>query len=434
MKRIIKLFTAALAFSLALPTFAQELRTSYFMDHSLFRHQMNPALLEDPYFSILSGNINAGTTGNIGARDFIYKLEGNPDYPLTTFMNPNVSADEFLGKLHKTNRLDAYVNFNVLSVGFKAFGGTNLIEANIRSNTNVVLPYELFEFAKTTGAKEHYDLSQFGGRSQNYFEFALGHAHNIGKKVRVGAKAKFLLGAAYFDIGANQFDATLNQDEWKIQTDGQMNLAYFGYTPELGKGVAVDLGVTYKPIENLTISAGVTDLGMIKWRAMKGTFNKEFTFDGFEEIKVGENSNGNNIEDEFQQIGDDLEELVEYTDEGEVDVKQNLTPTVNAAVQYALPTYDKLSFGLLYTGRIGGLYTWHQGMFVANIRPVKWLEIAANCAYSSTGFTYGGAISWRAKHFNLYVGADRIVGKLSKQYIPLDHTNSSVNVGVAFPL
>ena len=73
-------------------------------------------------------------------------------------------------------------------------------------------------------------------------------------------------------------------------------------------------------------------------------------------------------------------------------------------------------------------------MFVANIHPVKWLEIAANCAYSSTGFTYGGAISWRAKHFNLYVGADRIVGKLSKQYIPLDHTNSSVNVGVAFPL
>lgn len=433
MKRIIRLFTAALAFSLALPTFAQELRTSYFMDHSLFRHQMNPALLEDPYLSILSGNINVGTTGNIGAKDFIYKLEGNPDYKYTTFMNPSVSADEFLGKLHKTNRVDAYVNVNLLSVGFKAFGGTNLIEANVRSNTNAVLPYELFEFAKTTGAKEHYDLSQFGGRTQNYLEFALGHAHNIGNKVRIGAKAKFLLGAAYFDISADQFDATLNQDEWKIQTDGQMNVAYMGYTP-FGKGVAVDLGVTYKPIENLTISAGVTDLGMIKWRAMKGTFNKEFTFDGFEEIKVGENSNGNNIEDEFQQIGDDLKELVEYTDEGEFDVKQNLTPTVNAAVQYALPTYDKLSFGLLYTGRVSGLYTWHQGMFVTNIRPVKWLEIAANCAYSNTGFTYGGAISWRAKHFNLYVGADRIISKLSKQYIPLNHTNSNVNIGVAFPL
>ena len=433
MKRIIRLFTTALAIALTLPTYAQELRTSYFMENSLFRHQMNPALLEDPYLSILTGNINVGTTGNIGAKDFIYELKDNPDYKYTTFMNPTVNAEEFLNKLHKNNRVDAYVNFNLLSVGFKAFGGTNLIEANLRSNTNVALPYELFEFAKTTGAKEEYDLSRFGGRSQNYLEFALGHAHNIGQKVRIGAKAKFLLGVAFADISANQFKATLNQDKWQIQTDAQMHLGYLGYTPA-GMGLAVDLGVTYKPIEHLTLSAGVTDLGMIKWKPLKGTFKKEFTFDGFEDIKVGNSGTGNNIEDEFDQIAGDLEELIEYTDEGEVTLTHNITPTINAGVEYALPTYDKLRFGLLYTGRIDGLYTWHQGMFAANIRPVKWFELSANCAYSNTGFTYGGAISLKAKRFNFYVGADRIISKVSKQFIPLDHTNSSVNVGIAFPL
>ncbi|MBQ2120991.1 MAG: hypothetical protein II199_00690, partial [Bacteroidaceae bacterium] len=93
MKRIIRLFTTALAIALTLPTYAQELRTSYFMENSLFRHQMNPALLEDPYLSILTGNINVGTTGNIGAKDFIYELKDNPDYKYTTFMNPTVNAE-----------------------------------------------------------------------------------------------------------------------------------------------------------------------------------------------------------------------------------------------------------------------------------------------------------------------------------------------------
>lgn len=66
---------------------------------------MNPALIDGPYVSFpFMGNINVGATGNMGYKNFIYKLEGNPLYDQTTFMSPTVSASDFLGGLHDKNR------------------------------------------------------------------------------------------------------------------------------------------------------------------------------------------------------------------------------------------------------------------------------------------------------------------------------------------
>lgn len=49
---------------------------------------MNPALIDAPYVSFpFMGNINVGATGNMGYKNFIYKLEGNPLYDQTTFMS-----------------------------------------------------------------------------------------------------------------------------------------------------------------------------------------------------------------------------------------------------------------------------------------------------------------------------------------------------------
>ena len=201
MKRMyLKIMSAALLLSVSMGATAQEFRTSYFMKTSNLHHQMNPALLENPYFTTpVLGNINVGTTGNIGYKNFVYKLDGNLEYKQTTFMHPSVTVSQFLGDLSSKNRLDIYVNINILSVGFKVFGDANLLELNVRSNTNVSLPKELFELMKLTGAREHYSINDLGIRSQNYAELVIGHSRDINDKLRVGAKLKFLLGAAYAD-------------------------------------------------------------------------------------------------------------------------------------------------------------------------------------------------------------------------------------------
>ena len=156
---------------LALPAAAQtEVSTTYFMNSSTSRHDINPALLDKPYVSmplLPLGDFSVGTTGNIGLKKFVYKM--GPDWQgygengntLTTFMHPNVDAGEFLGGLKDKNRLSLNLKYQLFGFGFKAFGGINSVELNVRSNTNLCLPKTLFEFMKNIGSQE-YDITNLG--------------------------------------------------------------------------------------------------------------------------------------------------------------------------------------------------------------------------------------------------------------------------------
>ena len=462
MKKIIQNTVAVLTMALTTsPVLAQEFRSSYFMQTSNFRHQMNPALLDSAYMSLpFFGQFNVGTTGNMGLEKFVYKLSGNPKYDQTTFMSPTVSSSEFLGKLKSKNRADVYVNYNLFSVGFKAFQGLNLVELNARSNTNVRLPYELFEFMKTTGAKEHYQLKDIGLRSQTYLEFALGHTRKVNKQLTVGGKMKFLLGAAYADFNVEQLDVTMNGEMWRIQGQAELNAAVlksqFSYKegkndPKTGRkrveglddvsfslpgfGMAFDLGAAYKINEDWTVSAGLTDLGFIHWSKTKqATSSGDYIFAGFNKIKVeGAEAGSKKLGDQFEDLGDDLSDMFSLYDNGEKGKTQALAATLNLGAEYTLPSYRPLRFGFLFTSRIHGAYSYHQGMFSVNIRPVKAIEASLNTTVSSSGWMAGAAVSFKAPHFNFYVGADRFLGKLSKQYIPLSNFNSNITFGMTIP-
>lgn len=466
MKKSLRYMAAALTMAAAiLPTSAQELRTSYFMETSNYRHQMNPALLDSPYVGLLFSNINIGMTGNIGAKQFIFDTNGLPgytgNYRYTTFMDPNVDAKTFLNKLHDKNRFDLYLNYNLFSVGFKAWGGVNLLELNLRSNTNLTLPKGLFEFAKTAGEKEHYEFGGLGMRTQNYMELALGHSRDINKQWRVGGKLKFLIGAAYADFTADNVTLDMTEDAWRIQSNAQVKasllksdvihedpsknsadgrprvkeLDNFGFSLP-GFGMALDLGVTYKPIDNLTLSAAITDLGFISWKNTHHASSQgDYTFDGFNNIYIGSDKDQTeDIDDQFDQIGDDLEEMFSVYDDGTKTATQALAATLNVGAEYKLPAYDKLKFGFLYTSRIHGKYSWHQGMLNVGVRPVKWFECNVNGAVTSTGVTAGGMLSLKAPHFNFYIAADRFVSKMGKQGVPLNSSNGNITFGMTFPL
>lgn len=462
MKNIFNKYSLA---ATALATFAlcaeaQESRTSYFMETSSFRHQMNPALLDAPYKSVLLGNINVGTTGNVGLGNFIYKTEGNSKYDYTTFLNPAISSSAFLGDLEDNNRMDLYLNYNIFSCAFKAFGGMNLVELNMRSNTHLALPYEFFEFAKTAGEKENYQIKDLGVNTSNYAELAFGHARNINDKLRVGGKVKVLLGVAYADMNVDHMDITMNGDAWRINANTEVQAAIMNTPLEFepahknapdgrrrvkglddisfglpGFGLALDLGATYKLTDDLTLSAGITDLGFIGWsKTQKASSKGDYTFDGFEKFRVNSSDKSTDrLGPQLEDLGDDLEEMFSVYHDGETSVSQMLAATINAGAEYTLPVYNKLSFGALYTGRINGLYSWHQGMISANYRPWKWLEVNANTAFSSTGTTFGGAVNMHLGVAKLYIGADRLFGDVSKEFIPIDDMNGQINVGITVP-
>ncbi len=464
MKNIFKNTAVILLAATAMGTSAQELRSSYFMQTSVNRHQMNPALLDSAYIGVpFLNNINIGATGNVGMGKFVYK-SNKPGYDLTTFMSPEVSSGEFLGGLHNKNRADVYINYNLFSMGFNAFKGMNVVELNLKSNTSVSLPYELFEFMKTAGAREHYSFENIGARTENYIELALGHSHQINDRLKVGAKVKFLFGAAYADFSVDQMDVTMNGDQWRIKANAQLNAALldskFSYDddkdpavndPERGNkidgiddvsfslpgfGMAFDLGATYKVMDNLTVSASITDLGFIRWKNVnKASSHGDYTFDGFDDIWVSGENDGNKIGDQFEDLGDDLNRMFSVYDDGQGSKTQAIAATINLGAEYTMPFYDKFRVGFLYTSRIHGLYSFHQGMLSATVRPLKWIEVNLNTSGSSTGWQLGGMLSFYVNKFNFYLASDRmILGKVGKQYIPLNRLNTNVSLGFNIPM
>lgn len=461
-----------LAAMLSLSAAAQtELTTSYFLESSTSRHDINPALLDKPFVSmpIFMGDFNIGTTGNLGLKNFVYKMqptwqgyeEGGNN--LTTFMHPEVDANEFLGNLKTNNRLSVNLKYQLFGFGFKGFGGINSVELDIRSNTNVSLPKTLFAFMKSTGDQQEYDINNIGLRTENYAELGLGHSHKINDKLTVGGKVKLLFGLAYADIASkDNIHFQLTEDKWaasgRIEGVASIMATQFKMSdkvdPETGRprvdglddfkgglggfGLGFDLGATYKVMDDLTVSAALTDLGFINWKdaehmSSAGSWEFEgFGKNGREDILV--NNDNRDLGDQFEDLGDELGDAFAMYHDGTKSTTHALAATLSLGADYTLPVYRKLHFGFLYQSRMAGRHSYHQGRFSANVAPVKWFDAAVSMAFTSTGVQGGLAASLHAKHFNLTIGTDRFFGKLSKQGIPLNRANSNVAIGLSFPL
>lgn len=439
---------------------AQELRTSYFQQTSNYRHQMNPALLQDPHIGVLLGNIHVNSTGNMGYRDFIYPLENNQLYTQTTMMHPDISAQEALKRFDENNRADVYLNYNLFSIAFRGFKGVNLVELNIRSENHVALPYQLVQFVKSPGARQQYDLKGIGARTQNYAELALGHTRDINEKWRVGGKIKLLLGVGYADLDAQQLDVTMNGDKWTVNGDVRLKAALSKTTltnhpekkapdgrPRIDKisvdfnggingiGIGADIGAVYNPNSSWSLSASITDMGFIQWKKVENASSAgSYTFEGFENINVkGEDNTGQDIGEQFENIGKDLENLFAICNDGQSKHRSSLAATVNIGAQYTIPSYPRLRLGYLLSQRLGK-YNYHSSMISANWRPAKWFEANLSTALTSTGLTAGAVIDFHARHFNFFIGCDAFPGKVSKYYIPLNNTNTGISMGMSFPL
>ena len=218
-----KITVMATLLAASLGTTAQELRTTYFMQTSDLRHEMNPALLDHSYVSFpLLGNMNIGTTGNFGAKTFIFDMEptwenyGVNGRTKTTFMHPDVDAGKFLDGLKNNNRMGVNLKYQVFGFAFKAFGGFNSVDLNLRSTTNISMPKSLFEFMKETGSKTDYRISKLGARTENFAELGLGHSHKVNEQWTVGGKLKLLFGLGYANFNSDRIDLHLDDDYWRV--------------------------------------------------------------------------------------------------------------------------------------------------------------------------------------------------------------------------
>lgn len=434
---------------------AQDFESAYFTDGFLYRYQMNPALgNEKSFFSMPGlGNLNIGMDGTLHLKDVFYNVNGKT----TTFLNPAVNAQDFLKNIGDNSRLYTDNKIGILATGFKAFKGYNTISINVRANAGLHAPHALFSMLKEGLTNKVYDISDVGVMARGYVEVGLGHSHKINDRLRVGATLKVLVGAGDVDARFNNAHLTLGEDSWTALVNAEINSSVKGlsYKHDInedtnreyvngfdfdspgvnGFGFAVDLGAEYRLLDDLYLSASVTDLGFIKWdnNLAASTNGDQIVNTDKYTFNVDDNAT-NSFDNEFDKIKDDLSALYQLNDMGDIGSRTTmLGATMRIGAEYKLPVYRPLSFGLLNTTRFQGRYTWTDFRLSANIAPVKCFSAGANLSAGTFGMGFGWIVNFHTTGFNLFVGMDHLMGKLAKQYVPLS-SNASVSFGINFPL
>ena len=450
----------------SLHAMAQQLNSAYFTNDYKFRHTMNPAYgNEQNYVSMPGfGNVNVSTMGNFGYEDVIFD---NPMFPstskdrLTTFMNPYISTPDALKGFNSgDNKILGDVSITVLSAGFKGFGGYNTIELNARTSFGMSMPYELFEFAKNTGNRT-YNIGNISANGQAFAELAFGHSRQINEKLRVGAKVKLLFGAGRGDVNIDNVKADLAADDkWTVSGHAKSEVSVKGFTYKTeekeykeegrgtyqyvndvdvdgaglgGFGLAFDLGGVYKINNDFTVSAALLDLGFIKWSNNMVAVNggEEFVFNGFHDVAVNEDRGGSTLSMQGDKYADQLADFANLQDKGDEGGRTTgIGATLNLGCEYTLPVYRKITFGVLSSTRFRGDYSWTEARVSANWTPLKWIDGGVNMAFGSYRNSFGWVLNFHPKGYNFYVGMDHTLGKVSKEFIPLN-SNAAVSVGMS---
>lgn len=448
-KRIVLAGMAAVAAAAGVS--AQNLNSAYFTDGYLYGYQLNPAFGNEKNFVAIPaiGNMNFGVSGTLHLKNVLYNVNGKT----TTFLNPAVDANQFLNDLGTSNRIGTDIRLNILSAGFKAWGGYNTISLGVRANVNAKLPRELFKMLKQGVENETYDISDVRANATAWAEIGLGHSRKINDRIRVGGTLKFLLGGANIDAKFDRAELQLTDNSWKAVTDANLRASVKGltykqdvndrtghkYVSDLdvdgtglnGFGMAVDLGATYKINKDWTVSAALLDLGFISWNNnMLASTNGEQKFDSDLYTFNVDGDAPNSFSDEFDKMKDDLSALYELNDMGDQGGRTTmLGATLNVAAEYVFPCYRKLSFGALSSTRIQGDFSWTDFRISANVAPVKVFSAGVNMGVGTFGCSFGWILNLHCPGYNLFLASDHTPGKLAKQGAPLS-SNANISFGM----
>ena len=463
---------------------AQFLRTSYFMEGTHYRQQLNPALTPTKgYFNLpVIGAVNAtvGST-SLGYQDIIDIIDDGDDF---------YTKPDFMNRLKDNNKLNVNFSTEILSAGW--YKGKNFWSFNIglRTDIGANLTKNMFTFLNEMETVEenwrnsNYDISGQQLNINAYTEIGLGLSRQINSRLTVGARVKALLGIGNMELKLNRvaMSANLPSDQqinqwssesyWNSMTPSQAAQAaqelkdkFNNYHANLtvgaelkssfkglelqeeegkdyvtdfdfdsgklgiaGYGFGIDLGASYKILDNLTVSASVLASANPDPIDIKGS-----TY-----ANMVDPNNPNTVMNAVNQLQNDAQGYMDRVTNGDVldydmlqlevsDAKESrksrLASILVLGAEYGFFN-NKLAVGVLSTTRFVQPDALTELTFSANYRPKSWFNVALSySAIQSAGKSFGLGL----KLGPLFVGTD---------YMFLGKNSNSVNgfVGVSIPL
>ena len=477
---------------------AQFLRTSYFMEGTHYRQQLNPALTPTKgYFNLpVIGAVNAtvGST-SLGYQDIIDIIDDGDDF---------YTKPDFMNRLKDNNKLNVNFSTEILSAGW--YKGKNFWSFNIglRTDIGANLTKNMFTFLNEMETVEenwrnsNYDISGQQLNINAYTEIGLGLSRQINSRLTVGARVKAILGIGNMELKLNRvaMSANLPSDQqinqwssesyWNSMTPSQAAQAaqelkdkFNNYHANLtvgaelkssfkglelqeeegkdyvtdfdfdsgklgiaGYGFGIDLGASYKILDNLTVSASVLDLGFISWSKSStkiASANPDpIDIKGSTYANMVDPNNPNTVMNAVNQLQNDAQGYMDRVTNGDVldydmlqlevsDAKESrksrLASILVLGAEYGFFN-NKLAVGVLSTTRFVQPDALTELTFSANYRPKSWFNVALSySAIQSAGKSFGLGL----KLGPLFVGTD---------YMFLGKNSNSVNgfVGVSIPL
>jgi hypothetical protein len=388
-----------------------------------------------------------------------------------TFLHPDGDKDKFLNNFGKANYVSADVSTNIASFGFRSENMYFSFDITQKVNSRFSYPGDIIRLAlEGNELDDEFDLSSLGASIMTYTEFSMGVSHKINDMITFGYRGKLLFGGANISTKKSDIKLTTSFDNWTIDSKYNLNVSVPGliinrdsagnfdfdnlemdedsqasdYISSItgNFGLGLDLGIHIKPIENLTLSASILDLGYIRWKSF--TYNlvqdTRFVFDpevAFEQSDSGVVVKFWNDTDLGDAILDSLESsFVDNNSETETAYTTFLPAKIYLGVKYDI--IDEISVGLLsrseiYKGRIR-----EQLSLSANFYPLPMVAATFNYTIMNRTFdNFGMGLALKAGPFNWYIISDNIPLVYAREVnsdIILPYKARVVNLRIGFNL
>ncbi len=473
MKRIVySLTTLAITASLciqALPVKAQQVNSLYFLEKTPFHTKWNPAMA--PSRSGIGGpgsSMGFSFHSDLAFSDIFYpSADGSKLLNLLHPDLPQTDRDAFLSNMGESANFGSTMNMDLFNLGLKLGKAYITIGSSMSNDFGIGMPKDFFKLFMNGpgGAGGTLDLKSMNINAMSYIKTGIGLSLKLGDKLSVGATANYLAGLSDIRLGFDQFSVNTSGSAWTVNTKGNLrviapefiNLQYdnedyldfnnmdqtiddsyfssfmdnvssdpMGTLPIAGSGLSLDLGLTYKPLNFLTISAAVLDFGSIKWKQEcinQAKSDGTFTYDG------QDLNNGGNSED----ISDQLVDMMHLKKENSPEAySSKLTTKLNIGAEIGIPS-NKLSFGILSQTGFAENGRYQDFMLSANLKPMSLIQTALTYSLLHGEMSsFGAAVNIKLLFLNLFVAADYIPLKVTPQYIPIN--NSYFNFQTGFNL
>ncbi len=415
---------------------------------------MNPAIqpacrvyVELPAISAI--NFSLGNN-SLSMNDFVYMNQGQ----MVTALHPELGdKTSLLNAFSANTKFYQDLSFSLLGFGFKIKeNGYLSINASLRQDMAFYIPKDFVKLALYGTPEENqvntFNLQSLGFDASAYMDLSAGYSHKINEQFTVGLRAKLLVGLLDANLGFNELELQASQEEWRIignasarfsaptvtvlvNNDGMIEEVAIpddvlnslkDYRPNLGLGF--DLGAVYKPIENLSLSVAIRDLGFISWKnGYQQSASIDFAFEGIEfDITQTDSDYADSLLTVLQDSYTVEEMKTGYT--------SMLKSKIYLGAEYAFLN-NKMSVGLLSKTTVENSQAFGELTASLNMRPLSWFGTSFSYSLFNGNFSSMGiGVNLRIPPFSFYIAGDYFPLYFSSEMIPYKMRGMNMQTGM----